>query len=204
MQFVSFFIFVSLSFSSSTTTRTILYPSFENLFEHLISNDTLPICTLQTCHSTTDQANYSSVNIDDEQLIRLASYQRQKTKTNSICSASYLITSTGIFCGKRLKYRHGRTIDQFLGIYYAEIPRSFEKPVKKHFEYLIQNASQSTPYCMQSLLMTENLSYGSFVMQNRFDENCLSLNIYRPDLRYGEKRKAIMLFSHGGSNQIGW
>jgi carboxylesterase type B len=31
----------------------------------------------------------------------------------------------------------------------------------------------------------------------------LSLNIYRPDLRYGEKRKAIMLFSHGGSNQLG-
>jgi carboxylesterase type B len=56
---------------------------------------------------------------------------------------------------------------------------------------------------MQSILMAENLSYGSFVMQQVFDDNCLSLNIYRADLRYGEKRKAIMLFSHGGSNQLG-
>jgi carboxylesterase type B len=51
--------------------------------------------------------------------------------------------------------------------------------------------------------MAENLSYGSFVMQHHFNDNCLALNIYRPDLRYGEKRKAIMVFSHGGSNQLG-
>ena len=199
MQFEHFLFFASLSFSSAT----ILYPPLENLLEHLTSNDTLPVCTPQTCQSTADQANYASVPIDDEQLIRLAAYERRTSKKNSTCSGPYLIASTGIFCGKRVKYRHGRTIDQFLGIFYAETPRSLAKPTKKRFEYALRNASQSSPYCMQSLLMTENLSYGSFVMQNRFNENCLSLNIYRADLRYGEKRKAIMLFSHGGSNQIG-
>lgn len=194
-----FFVVYLSSFGSST----IFYPSFENLFHQLIFNGTLPVCTSRTCYSTNDQANYSSFVINDEQLIRLASYQNRTTKKTSTCSGPFLIASTGIFCGKRLKYHQGRTIDQFLGIYYAEIPRSLEKPIKKRFDYSMKSASQSSPYCMQSLLMTENLSYGSFVMQNRFNENCLSLNIYRPDLRYGEKRKAIMLFSHGGSNQIG-
>ena len=75
--------------------------------------------------------------------------------------------------------------------------------MKKYFNYSLQNATKFSPCCLQSLLMANNLSYGSFIMRHHFNNNCLSLNIYRSDLRYGEKRKAIMLFSHGGSNQLG-
>ena len=114
----------------------------------------------------------------------------------------YLISTTGIYRGKRIKY-HNRYVDQFLGIYYGELPETLKKPIKKRFTYSIQNATNFSPSCMQSELMTANFAYGSFAMQQSFDFNCLSLNIYRADLRYGEKRKAIMLFSHGGSNQLG-
>ncbi|CAF4515768.1 unnamed protein product, partial [Rotaria magnacalcarata] len=138
----------------------------------------------------------------DEYLLKLSSYNDIHRRKDSPRS-TFLIASTGIYRGKRIKYRNDRYIDQFLGIYYAEIPGSLEKPIKKRFNYSIKSATRYGPYCMQSLFMTENLSYGSFVMQNNFNNDCLSLNIYRPDLRYGEKRKAIMLFSHGGSNQIG-
>ena len=177
------------------SSSMILYPSFERIVNQLTNNSTLPRCTFSTCRKTQIQANFSSIHLSNESLLKLAGYGKNRS--------SYLIASTGIYRGKRIKYRDNRYIDQFLGIYYAEIPRSLSKPRKKSFDYSIQNATKFTPCCMQSLLMTENLSYGSFLMQRHFNDNCLSLNIYRADLRYGEKRKAIMLFSHGGSNQIG-
>jgi hypothetical protein len=190
------FYFSILLFRSSSSI--ILYPSFERIVNQLSLNSTLPQCTVSTCRKTQTQANFSSVNLSDESLFKLAAYEKNQT-----LQGPFLIASTGIYLGKRIKYRDNRYIDQFLGIYYAEIPQSLAKPRKKYFNYSLQNATKFGPYCMQSLLMTENLSYGSFVMQSNFNDNCLSLNIYRADLRYGEKRKAIMLFSHGGSNQIG-
>ncbi|CAF2718797.1 unnamed protein product [Rotaria sp. Silwood2] len=199
-----FYFFILLFHQNHFTysySPTILYPSFERIVDQLSFNSTLPICTLLTCKKTETQANFSTINITDEYVFKLASYDKISQK-KSLFQRPYLISSTGIYCGKRIKYRN-HYIDQFLGIYYAEIPRSLEKPIKKRFNYSIQIATKYSPYCMQSLLMTENLSYGSFVMQNNFNDDCLSLNIYRADLRYGEKRKAIMIFSHGGSNQIG-
>lgn len=192
----------SYSSSSSTTSRVILYPSFEHIVDHLSSNSTLPPCTVLTCKKTETQANFSTTYVTDAHLLKLASYDKMHQKKTSF-RRPFLVASTGIYRGKRIKYRNDRYIDQFLGVYYGEIPRSLEKPIKRRFNYSIQSAMKSSPYCMQSLLMTENLSYGSFVMQHNFNDDCLSLNIYRADLRYGEKRKAIMLFSHGGSNQIG-
>ncbi|CAF1408987.1 unnamed protein product, partial [Rotaria sordida] len=199
LRFQSHFTYSS---SSSSSSPIILYPSFESIVNQLSFNSTLPLCTLLTCQKTKTQANFSTINVTDEDLFKLASYDKISQKKSSL-QRPFLITSTGIYYGKRIKYRNNRYIDQFLGIYYAEIPRSLKKPIKKRFNYSLQSAIKYGPYCMQSLLMTENLSYGSFVMQNNFNDNCLSLNIYRADLRYGEKRKAIMLFSHGGSNQIG-
>lgn len=194
------FFFSMFVFSSSTT---IVYPSFERILEQLTSNSTLPQCTFSTCQQTTSQANFSSVDLTDEDLLKLAAYDQPIDANNLPRQGPFLIASTGIYRGKRIKYRHQRYIDQFLGIYYAELPQFLAKPVKKIFAYSLENATNFTPYCMQSLAMTENLSYGSFLMSNHFHDNCLSLNIYRSDLRTGEKRKAIMLFSHGGSNQIG-
>lgn len=185
------------------SSPTVLYPPIERIIDQLSTNSTLPICTLSTCETTETQANFSTVNMTDEYLLKLASYDKFRQRKKSSNPPPFLIASTGIYHGKRIKYRNSRSIDQFLGIYYAEMPRSLEKPIKRLFNYSLQSATKFSPYCMQSLFMTENLSYGSFVMQSNFNDDCLSLNIYRPDLRYGEKRKAIMLFSHGGSNQIG-
>lgn len=186
--------FFLLLFHYSSSSSFILYPSFERIVNQLSLNSTIPKCTLLTCQKTTTQANFSSKEISDEHLFKLAAYHTRRP---------FLISSTGIYRGKRIKYRNDRYIDQFLGIYFAETPQSLKKPIKKRFNYSLQNATKFSPYCMQSLSMTENLSYGSFIMQSNFNDNCLSLNIYRADLRSGEKRKAIMLFSHGGSNQIG-
>jgi hypothetical protein len=200
-NFLSYFFILlfQIKFTYTTYPPIILYPSFDRIVNQLSFNSTLPQCTFATCRKTLTQANFSRINITDEHLYKLASYNITSDRKQE----PYLIASTGIYRGKRIKYRNNRYIDQFLGIYYAEIPQSLKKPLKKHFNYSLQNATKFSPYCMQSLLMTENLSYGSFIMQNNFNDNCLSLNIYRADLRYGEKRKAIMLFSHGGSNQIG-
>ncbi|UJR15213.1 hypothetical protein I4U23_002172 [Adineta vaga] len=196
------YFFILLIFPIIFTSSVVLYPSFERIVDQLVLNSTLPICTLSTCKKTSLQANFSAVNVTHEDLLKLSLYERNSQKKKS-SSEPYLIASTGIYRGRRIKYRQNRYIDQFLGVYYAELPQSLEKPVRKRFNYSLQNATKFSPYCMQSLLMTENLSYGSFIMQHDFHENCLSLNIYRADLRHGEKQKAIMLFSHGGSNQIG-
>jgi hypothetical protein len=198
---IFYFFILLLQYSSSSSI--ILYPSFERIVDQLSLNSTLPRCTSSTCKKTQTQANFSFINLTDEYLFKLSSYDNTINQKNKTLQGPFLIASTGIYRGKRIIYRNDRYIDQFLGIYYGEIPQSLEKPIKKRFNYSLQNATKFSPCCMQSLLMTENLSYGSFIMQNNFNDNCLSLNIYRADLRYGEKRKAIMLFSHGGSNQIG-
>ena len=192
MRDIHLYFFILFIQSSSSS---ILCPSFQRIANQLSINSTLPECSNSTCQKVENQANFSSVKLTDEYLFKLAAYEKNKSP--------FLVASTGIYRGKRIQYRDNRCIDQFLGIYYAEIPQSLSKPEKKSFNYSIQNATKFSPCCMQSLLMTENLSYGSFVMRNNFHDNCLSLNIYRADLRYGEKPKAIMLFSHGGSNQIG-
>ena len=185
---------------SPCLSTSVLYPAFERLLDGLLSHATLPSCTRSTCRSTSGQANFSADVVTDEHLLKLAAYDRFSAERNT---TPYLIASTGIYRGKRIPYRQHEFVDQFLGVYYAESPRSLTKPVKKRFEYTLANATAISPYCTQSLLMTKNFSYGLFGMQSHFNDNCLSLNIYRADLRFGEKRKAIMVFSHGGSNQIG-
>jgi len=195
---VYFFILLFHSNIIHSSSPIVLYPSFKHIVDQLSYNSTLPQCTISTCEQTETQANFSNINLSDEDSLKLSPYE----KSNGSFHGPYLISSTGIYRGKRLKYQR-RYIDQFLGIYYGEIPKSLKKPVKKRFNYSLQNATKFSPCCMQSLMMAENLSYGSFVMHHNFNDDCLSLNIYRPDLRYGEKRKAIMLFSHGGSNQLG-
>jgi hypothetical protein len=198
-----FYFFILLCYSNLiySSSPIVLYPSFKRIVDQLSYNSSLPECTFSTCKKTETQANFSNVKLSDEYLSKLSSYDKINRNNNSI-QGPFLISSTGIYRGKRLKYNH-RYTDQFLGIYYAEIPKSLRKPVKKRFNYTLQNATKFSPCCMQSISMAQNLSYGSFVMQHNFNDNCLSLNIYRADLRYGENRKAIMLFSHGGSNQLG-
>ncbi|CAF1024438.1 unnamed protein product [Rotaria sordida] len=195
-----FYFFILLFHSNKiySSSSIILYPSFQRIFDQLLYNSTLPQCTELICNQTETQANFSHIKLSNENLLNLSLYNKLNKKNNG----PYLITSTGIYRGRRLEY-HNRYIDQFLGIYYGELPETLKKPIKKRFNYSIQNATKFSPSCMQSLSMTKNLSYGSFVMQHDFNENCLSLNIYRADIRYGEKPKAIMLFSHGGSNQLG-
>ncbi|CAF1097740.1 unnamed protein product [Didymodactylos carnosus] len=165
-------------------------PTYEHIIDQLLFNQTLP----PPCQTL---INFSLFN-NDSYILKSAAYNHQNKHVGP-----FLVSSTGIYHGKRVKYNNNTYIDQFLGIYYAELPVPLQKPVKKHFSYTIQNATTFGSCCRQSLLMTENLSYGSFFMKRNFDDNCLSLNIYRSDLRFGERKKAITIFSHGGSNQIG-
>lgn len=193
----SLFILLFYSNLIASITSFVLYPPLNHLIEQLTYNSTLPQCTLSTCYQTTAQAEFSKTDLPHDQLLKLSTYDKLPHDRKP-----YLISSTGIYRGQQVRYRK-RAVDQFLGVYYAETPRSLEKPVKKRFDYVLHDATKFTPCCMQSKMMAENLSYGSFLMQQNFSDNCLSLNIYRADLRQGEERKAIMLFSHGGSNQLG-
>lgn len=198
-----FYLFIILLYSTEiiSSSPITLYPSFKHIVDQLSNDSTLPQCTAATCQETQTQANFIDTDVTHKLLLKLSSYDKMKQKLTPF-DGPYLISSTGIYRGKRIKYQR-RYVDQFLGIYYGELPKSLEKPVKKIFQYSLQNATKFTPACLQSLSMTKNLSYGPFVMKPDFNEDCLSLNIYRPDLRYGEKQKAIMMFSHGGSNQLG-
>lgn len=193
---VVFILSVGFSFSLSSSSMT-LYPPLDELINSLYWNSSLPQCNVKKCLKAMNQAEFPRGTISQETLLKLSSYENRTAFYSPL-----LVSSTGIYRGKRLEY-NGRFVDQFLGIFYAEKPTIFKKPVRKSFSYKISDATKFSPCCLQSLSMAMNLSYGSFMMQHDFDENCLSLNIYRPDLRYGEKSKAILLFSHGGSNQLG-
>jgi hypothetical protein len=137
-----FFILLFHSHILYSSSPIVFYPSFERIVDQLSHNSTLPQFTSSTCNQTQTQANFSNVNLSDEYLFKL-SYNKFNPK-----HPPYLISSTGIYRGKRIKYNN-RYIDQFLGIHYAEIPQSLKKPVKKRFKYFLQNSTKIITCCIQ-------------------------------------------------------
>ena len=117
----------------------------------------------------------------------------------SISSSLVLNTTSGRFQGKQV-FVHHQTIEQFFGIPYGEKPRRFELPVlRKHPGEQLRNATERAPGCLQA---SGGLSYGPFELVDMFSEDCLTLNMFIPTSK-STALKAIMVFCHGGSNQVG-
>ena len=87
-----------------------------------------------------------------------------------------------------------------MGIPYGEKPARFEMPVLREYNAkTIMHATKRAPACLQT---SGGLSYGPFKLSDLYDEDCLTLNMFIPQTT-SLKPKAIMIFCHGGSNQVG-
>lgn len=107
-------------------------------------------------------------------------------------------TTSGIFEGKEVIIDNV-PIRQYFGIPYAEKPARFELPKLRKYNSTITRVTERTPGCLQA---SGGLSYGPFELPDMYDEDCLTLNIFIPK-RQLKLLKAIMVFCHGGSNQVG-
>jgi carboxylesterase type B len=110
-----------------------------------------------------------------------------------------LNTTSGLFQGKQIRIRDV-SIRQFFGISYGEKPGRFQMPVLRQYNKApIIHAIKRTPGCLQA---PGGLSYGPFELSDMYDEDCLTLNMFIPKTK-SSIPKAIMVFCHGGSNQVG-
>ncbi len=108
-------------------------------------------------------------------------------------------TTSGLFHGKEMIISNV-SIRQFFGIPYGEKPIRFQMPIlRKYNKKSIIYAIKRTPACIQA---SGGLSYGPFELSDVYDEDCLTLNIFIPKTK-SLTPKAIMVFCHGGSNQVG-
>ncbi len=108
-------------------------------------------------------------------------------------------TTSGLFRGKEIIIQDV-SIRQFFGIPYGEKPIRFHTPVLRQYNTkTIIHAIKRTPACLQ---VSGGLSYGPFKLSDMFDEDCLTLNMFLPKTK-SPTPKAIMVFCHGGSNQVG-
>jgi carboxylesterase type B len=108
-------------------------------------------------------------------------------------------TSSGKFEGKEVIIRNV-PIRQFFGIPYGEKPARFEMPILRKYNSTIQRATERPPGCLQA---SGGLSYGPFELPDMYEEDCLTLNMFIPNNKKSFSSKAIMVFCHGGSNQVG-
>ncbi len=118
-----------------------------------------------------------------------------KTFSNEL----HIETTSGKFQGKEVIIKHV-PIRQFFGIPYGEKPGRFEMPVlrNRNPQPIIQ-ATERAPGCLQA---PGGLSYGPFELADMYEEDCLTLNMFIPKTK-STSAKAIMVFCHGGSNQVG-
>ena len=128
----------------------------------------------------------------------------------SISSNPILNTTSGVYRGRLVRHEN-RTVEQFLGIQYAQIPRRFHRArlIEKQNEMMV-NATDFGPICkpvhgqctIASNITFCSLTYGIFSVNSLSVEQCLYLNIFKPTSQSNRKR-AIFMWIHGGSGQIG-
>ncbi|CAF2143883.1 unnamed protein product [Rotaria magnacalcarata] len=108
-------------------------------------------------------------------------------------------TTSGLFEGKEIIIDNV-PVRQFFGIPYGEKPARFEMPqLRKYNSTAVIRATERAPGCLQA---SGGLSYGPFELSDMYEEDCLTLNMFIPKTK-SLSPKAIMVFCHGGSNQVG-
>ena len=126
-----------------------------------------------------------------------------------------LNTSSGIYVGRTIAY--GDTVvQQYLGIQYGLVHKRFDRAVAnvRTNDDLI-DATDFGPVCkpsagscvanvgMFSLPTNCSVSYGIFAVRSAPKEQCLFLNAFIPVTSKTASKKAIFMWIHGGSGQIG-
>ncbi|CAF1428057.1 unnamed protein product, partial [Didymodactylos carnosus] len=122
---------------------------------------------------------------------------------------------SGIYQGRTFQYQN-QTIYQYLGIQYAKVTKRFHRavPIIRNESNVILQADRFGPVCKPSgsSCNSPNLctvAYGIFTSLSLVDEDCLYLNIFLPittntsESWSNSQRKAIFIWIHGGSGQIG-
>uniref|UniRef100_S4RRE3 Carboxylesterase type B domain-containing protein n=1 Tax=Petromyzon marinus TaxID=7757 RepID=S4RRE3_PETMA len=129
--------------------------------------------------------------------------------TCSIHSNTVIRTvARGKLQGLRINLGQGISVEAFVGIPYAKPPIGdlrFRKPVPLEKWDGVYNATTFSPACYQKPWFLEEISFGKF---DHFDEDCLYLNVFIPEVSesMGQSHKdkmAVMVWIHGGAYRYG-
>jgi len=134
---------------------------------------------------------------------------------DSIFAVQLLNTSSGIYAGRTVNY-NDIIVQQYLGIEYGRIKRRFDRaePIIRQNDSII-NATSLGPLCkptagsctgnseMYSPTSYCLVNYGIFSVKSMPAEQCLFLNVFIPVTPNNKRKKAIFMWIHGGSGQIG-
>lgn len=135
--------------------------------------------------------------------------------SSSTVAAQLLNASSGIYSGLTVTYDNN-VVRQYLGIEYARVHRRFDRatPVLRNSDRVIP-ATAFGPLCKPTAgSCTGNpalnpfgpscsISYGIFAIKAIPTEQCLFLNVFSPVTKPNSGKKAIFMWIHGGSGQIG-
>ncbi|CAF4212144.1 unnamed protein product [Rotaria socialis] len=135
---------------------------------------------------------------------------------DSTLAVQLLNTSSGIYIGQTVKYENV-IVQRYLGIQYGNVNKRFDRATLIERENdQIMNATKFGPSCKPTEGSCEttsvlnqstsqcSISYGIFSVKSSFIEQCLFLNVYMPVTPNNERKgKAIFIWIHGGSGQIG-
>jgi carboxylesterase type B len=134
---------------------------------------------------------------------------------DSIFAVQLLNTSSGIYEGRTVHYNN-IIVQQYLGIEYARIHKRFDRaePIIRQNDSTI-NATSFGPLCKPTAGSCAgntgvypatsycSVSYGIFSVKSLPAEQCLFLNVFIPVNTNDKRKKAIFMWIHGGSGQIG-
>jgi carboxylesterase type B len=135
---------------------------------------------------------------------------------DSTFAVQLLNTSSGIYVGRTVNYGN-ISVQQYLGIEYARINKRFDQaiPIQRKNDDVIQATSfgplckPTSGSCMGNPAMYQasttycSVSYGIFTVKSMPAEQCLFLNVFIPVTGNKKTKKAIFMWIHGGSGQIG-
>ncbi|CAF0725477.1 unnamed protein product [Rotaria sordida] len=134
---------------------------------------------------------------------------------DSTFAVQLLNTSSGIYVGRRVNYGNV-IVRQYLGIEYARINKRFDRatPIVRENDQIIK-ATSLGPLCKPTagsclgnsgvypLAPYCSVNYGIFSVKSIPVEQCLFLNVFIPVTPNNERKKALLMWIHGGSGQIG-
>lgn len=133
---------------------------------------------------------------------------------DTVLTKNFLNTTSGVYIGRTVNYNN-ITVKQYLGIEYGRIKKRFERAeIIQRENNTIINATTFGAICkptMNSCIFNNetticSINYGIFTIKSSPSEQCLFLNVFIPNINndeYQNRKKAIFMWIHGGSAQIG-
>ncbi|CAF2707038.1 unnamed protein product [Rotaria sp. Silwood2] len=134
---------------------------------------------------------------------------------DSTFAVQLLNTSSGIYVGQTANYGNV-IVQQYLGIEYGRINKRFDRATSiiRENDQII-NATSLGPLCKPTagtclgntgiypLGPYCSVNYGIFSVKSIPAEQCLFLNVFIPVTPNNKRKKALFMWIHGGSGQIG-